>query len=55
MKPENINLTIGITPSIEDETAELCIALLNIWLKNGNRRLELFEKENGAQFLIETD
>ena len=52
---DNINLTIGVTPSIEDETAELCIAILNIWLKNGNRHLELFKKENGAQFLIETD
>ena len=48
-------LTIGISANLNvpDETAEFCIAVLNNWMKNGDRHLELCEKDDGTQFLIE--
>lgn len=52
-KSKEITIDIGVSVNVPDETAEFCIAVLNNWLKNGDRRVELYEKENGAQILIE--
>lgn len=51
---EELTVDIGVSVNVPDETAEFCIAVLNNWLKNGDRRIELYEKENGAQILIES-
>lgn len=52
MKNSKMELEVGI--SVSDETAEFCIAVLNNWMKNGDRHLELCEREDGTQFLIES-
>ena len=52
-KADELTIGIGISIAVSDETAEFCIAVLNNWLKNGDRRIELYEKEDGAQILIE--
>lgn len=53
-KAKEIGIDIGVSVNVPDETAGFCIAVLNNWMKNGDRRLELCEKEDGTQFLIES-
>lgn len=51
-KIDGIQIPIDI--SISDETAAICIALLNSWMKDADRHLELFEEDDGKQFLVES-
>lgn len=46
-------IDIDVSVNVPDETAEFCIAVLNNWMKNGDRHLNLCEREDGTQFLIE--
>lgn len=50
---EELTVDIGVSVNVPDETAEFCIAVLNNWLKNGDRHLNLCEREDGTQFLLE--
>lgn len=47
------SIEVGVRLSVSDETAEFCIAVLNNWMQNGDRHLELCERDDGVQFLIE--
>lgn len=53
-KSEELTVNIGVSVNVPDETAEFCIAVLNNWMKNEDRRLEICEREDGTQFLIES-
>lgn len=53
MEKDSTEINVGLDVKIQDETAEFCIAVLNNWLKNGDRHLNLCEREDGTQFLIE--
>ena len=52
-KAKETSIDIGVSVNATDETAEFCIAVLNNWMKNGDRHLNLCEREDGTQFLIE--
>lgn len=52
-KAEELTVDIGVSVNVPDETAEFCIAVLNNWMKNGDRHLNLCEREDGTQFLLE--